>query len=441
MRVLYITAGAANMYCGSCLRDNSVATELIKAGHDVMLLPLYTPTRTDEVNVSQRHLVFFSGISVYLEVKYRYFRQRHRWLDWLLDRPWLIRLATRNSSATDPRTLGQFAVSVLEGERGPLRKEVERLVNWLEQGPEPDVISLPFTLLISLAEPLKRSLGRPVCCTLQGEELFLGDLIEPYRSQALALIRSQVAHVDLFLAVSSFEADFMSGFLGVPREKIQVVGLGINPEGFAPRQPAPSGPFRIGYMARVAPEKGLQLLADAYHELRRRNLPPSRLDVAGHLRREHAGYLAAIERNMRDCGLGDEFTYHGELNREQKIRFLQSLDVMSVPCTYDEPKGLFLLEAMASGVPVVQPRRGSFPEIIGNTGAGILVAPDDPISLADGIERIWKDAKLARGLSEAGPRAVQEHYTSAGMATRTASAFSNAMQRTALPAGAGRQRP
>lgn len=422
MRILSITAGAAGMYCGSCMRDNALAAELMRQGHDVILLPLYTPTRTDELNVSDSHL-FFGGIHVYLEVKYKYFRRRHRWLDWLIDNPKLIGILTRNSSTTNPQMLGEFTVSVLAGVRGPQRVEVEKLVEWLENESKPDIVSLPFTLLISLAEPLKAALGCPVTCSLQGEELFLDGLVAPYREQALTLIREQVRHVDAFLAVSEYEAGFMAGFLQIPRDKIHVTGLGINTDGFEPKPPVSGGPFRVGYMARIAPEKGLHVLAEAYRELRRRDLPPSRLEVAGYLRREHAPYLEDIKRKMRAWGLAGEFHYHGELDREAKIRFLQGLDVMSVPCTYDEPKGIFLLEAMACGVPVVQPRRGGFPEMIESTGGGLLVEPDDPVSLADGLQQVWQNRDLTLRLGEAGPPAVRRGYHVSHVAERTLNAF------------------
>jgi glycosyltransferase involved in cell wall biosynthesis len=404
------------------MRDNALAAELMRQGHDVILLPLYTPTRTDERNVSDRHL-FFGGLHVYLEVKYKYFRRRHRWLDWLLDSPRLVRMLTKNSSTTDPHMLGEFTVSVLEGEHGPHKVEVEKLTEWLEHEPKPDIVSLPYTLLISLAEPLKAALGCPVTCSLQGEELFLGNLIEPYRSRALELIREQVRHVDSFLAVSEYEAEFMTGFFGIPKDKIHVTGLGINTEGFEPRRREERGPFRIGYMARVAPEKGLHVLAEAYRELRGRDLPPSRLEVGGYLRGEHAPYLDEVKRRMREWGLADEFHYHGELDRDGKIQFLQGLDVMSVPCTYDEPKGIFLLEAMACGVPVVQPRRGSFPETIGNTNAGLLVEPDDAVALADGLQQVWQNGDLAHRLSEAGPPAVEHDYRISHVAKRTLEVF------------------
>jgi glycosyltransferase involved in cell wall biosynthesis len=106
------------------------------------------------------------------------------------------------------------------------------------------------------------------------------------------------------------------------------------------------------------------------------------------------------------------------LDRPGKIEFLSGLDVFSVACTYDEPKGLSLLEAMAAGVPVVQPRRGSFPEIIGRTSGGLLAATDDAAGLADAIYELWKTPALAADLGRKGSQGVRTHYKDECMATR-----------------------
>src|SRR4029077_15730115 len=98
-----------------------------------------------------------------------------------------------------------------------------------------------------------------------------------------------------------------------------------------------------------------------------------------------------VQANLAAAGLAGELTYRGAVDREGKLAFLRSVDVLSVPATYDEPKGFFLLEAMASGVPVVQPRRGAFTEIIEKTGGGLLVAPDDPQALGDALFELWQD--------------------------------------------------
>jgi glycosyltransferase involved in cell wall biosynthesis len=423
MKILYLTGGAGQMYCGSCLRDNALATELISRGHDVTLLPVYTPTLTDEPNVSGER-VFFGGISVYLEQHLSFFRHSPRWLDRLWDSKLMLNLASRRSLSTSPKMLGELTVSMLKGNEGFQRKEVSKLVEWLSHEGAPDIVSLPYTLLLGLAKPIKEALGRPICCTLQGEDLFLEGLQEPYRSESKNLIRANIKHVDAFIAVSDYYAGFMPGYLGIPPEKIRIVPLGINLQGYAQKNPERSVPFTVGFFARIAPEKGLHVLADAYRRLRARgDLEHARLEAAGYLAPEHENYLKEIEQEMNSAGLGEEFHYRGVVDREQKIAFLQTLDVLSVPATYDEPKGMFLLEAMACGVPVVQPRRGGFTEIIEITGGGELVEPDDPDSLAEGILRLARDPALAQTLGQNGFVNVRKHYSVARMADRALEAY------------------
>ena len=409
------------MYCGSCLRDNAMATELIARKHDVLLLPVYTPTFTDEPNVSRDHVVL-GGISAYLEQYVPLFRKTPKWLDRLWDSKTVLSLASRRSISTNPKMLGEMTVSVLKGEGGFQRKEIGKLIDWLKNEPPLDIINLPYTLLIALAKPLKEALNVPIVCTLQGEDLFLDGLQEPYRADALQLIRSQLQNVDAFLSVSEYYAEFMPSYLGIPKEKIHVVPLGINPQGFELRHPNREGPFTVGFLGRVAPEKGLHVLAEAYR-LVRKELPDARLEVAGYMAADCKPYLADVQRQLRDAGLASEFQYHGVIDRAAKIAFLRKLDVMSLPATYDEPKGVSLLEAMACGVPLVQPRRGAFTEIVENTGGGVLVRPDDPASLADGILKIARDKDLATELGANGFRGVREHYSAAHMADRLLEAY------------------
>ena len=414
------------MYCGSCLRDNAMATELIARGHDVLLLPVYTPTFTDEPNVSRDHVVL-GGISAYLEQYVPFFRKTPAWLDRLWDSKAVLSLASRKSISTNPKMLGEMTVSVLKGEDGFQRKEIQKLIDWLQTEPLPDVINLPYTLLLSLAAPLKEALNRPILCTLQGEDLFLDGLQEPYRTEAMDLIRSQVRHVDLFLSVSEYYAEFMPRYLGIPAGKIRVVPLGINPSGFELRTPNANESFTVGFFGRVAPEKGLHVLAEAYRLLRQAgDLPQARLEVAGYMAPDCKPYLDEIHADLRKAKLGDEFAYRGMLDRAEKIAFLRGLDVMSIPATYDEPKGVSLLEAMACGVPLVQPRRGGFTEILEKTGGGLLVQPDDPRQLAAGIRELYHNREFAAELGAQGFRGVREHYTAANMADRALAAYEEA---------------
>ena len=420
MRILSITAGAAGMYCGSCSRDNALAAELLARGHDVTLVPLYTPTTTDEPNLS-RDRVLFGGISIYLQQHLAFFRKTPRFVDRLWDSPRVIKALASRSLSTDPGLLGDLTISMLQGERGVLRKEFEKLLDWLADEPAPDIVNLPNSLLIGLARPLRKALKCPICCTLQGEDLFLEGLVEPYRQQALDLIRQQVADVDCFLAVSDYYAPVMSRLLRIPSDRMVVVPLGINMTGYESRRPDSNNDdvFRVGYFARVAPEKGLHVLADAYQQFRRRTVGARvRLEAAGYLSRAHAPYLNEVQRSLAKAGLAGEFSYRGAVDRDGKLAFLRSLHVLSVPATYDEPKGVFLLEAMASGVPVVQARRGAFTEIVERTGGGVLVTPDDPSALADGLYALWKDRALGESLGQRGFHGVRAHYSIARSADR-----------------------
>jgi glycosyltransferase involved in cell wall biosynthesis len=291
MRLLHLTAGAAEMYCGSCLRDNALAASLIRRGHDVVLMPIYTPTTTDEPNVSAPH-VFFGGVSVFLEQHVPLFRHTPAVLDRLWDSNAALRLASKKQIKVDPSALGSMTVSMLKGSDGYQSKEVAKLRRWLEHVPPFDVVNLPFTLLIGLARPLRDALKVPIACTLQGEDLFLNNLPEPHRTEAIALIRAAVPHVDLFLSVSEAYVPFMREFLAIPETKMAVVPLGISMDGHHTRTARSSPPYTIGYFGRIAPEKGLHLLAAAYRRLRgRANVPDTRLLAGGYLLNEHRPYL------------------------------------------------------------------------------------------------------------------------------------------------------
>ena len=418
MRITYITAGAGGMYCGSCIRDNALAAALMARGHEVLLLPVYTPTLTDEENVSADR-VFFGGVSVYLEQYLSVFRHTPWLLDRLWEAPWLIRTLTGRGIQTRPEQLGDLTVSVLEGRHGNQAKEIEKLVHWMKGQPRPDIIDISNSMLIAVARPLKEALGLPVCCTLQGEDIFLGNLHEPYRTRAVQLIAEGVPYVDRFLAVSDYCAGHMSRYLNIPGAKIDVVPLGVNVEGYKYRDRNRTDTFTVGQFGRVAPEKGVHLLCEAYHRLRESGkLERGSVKIAGYLAPEYAPYLDSIMTQVRQWGLEAEVTYHGKLDREQKIDFLNTLDVLAVPAAYDDPKGLALLEAMACGVPTVAPRRGTYTELIERTGGGLLVPPDDIEAFGQALVDLAADPARRRALGEHGAAGVRASYTAEMMATR-----------------------
>lgn len=420
----YITSGAAGMFCGSCMHDNTLARALSQMGVDIQLIPTYTPIRTDEENVSIDR-VFFSGVNVFLEQTVPMYRFLPSFVGRIFDQPWLIRKLTARAASVDPRSLGKLTVSMLRGTAGYQRREVLKLSNWLAHSVRPDVVALSNILIAGCIPQLKRTLGTPIFVTLQGDDIFLESLPEPYRRQALGEIRRLVDSVDGFLVHSKFYADRMGAYLGIPAEKLHLVPLGVDTNGFPTSLPEVAGvhadrPLTVGYLARLAEEKGLHVLVDAFIELHTR--PETRnvhLRIAGWVGETNRAYAAALFRKLDDAGLHDKYHYDGVVDRAGKLEFLSKLDLLSVPTTYAEPKGLFVLESLAAGVPVVQPEHGAFPELLGDVGGGCLVIPNDPISLANQLHRLLCDPDQRRLLAAAGHAAVHARFSAPAMAERT----------------------
>jgi glycosyltransferase involved in cell wall biosynthesis len=421
MRIAYVTAGAAGMLCGSCLRDNTLVAALCKLGHEAHLIPTYTPIRTDEEDVSEKR-VFFGGINVYLQQKFALFRHTPWLFDRLLDFRGLLRWVSRFAVKTRAEDLGDLTVSMLEGEHGHQRKEVEKLVSWLADEARPEVVNLTAVLLSGMVHELKKRLpGVPVLCSLQGDDIFTESLPPGPRARALGLIRDHAGEIDGFVATCAAYADAMAGYFGIPREKIHVVYPGLNLTGHGgPRDDRSDAPFTVGYFARVCPEKGFHQLIDAY--LLYRRLPGTdrtELHVSGWLGGNQRAFFDAQVKRLADAGLKDDFVHRECPDHASKVEFFRGIDVLSVPTTYREPKGLYVLEALANGVPVVQPRHGSFPELVEMTGGGVLVEPGDAEALARAWLGLKQDRRRAADLGERGRAAVWERFTAARMAEET----------------------
>ena len=417
MRIAYIAAGAAGMVCGSCISDNTLALALRLRGVDLTLIPTYTPLRTDGPDASINR-VFYGGINVYLQQKLAFFRRTPEFVDRLMNGRALLKSLSWFSGSTRAGELGALTVSMLKGEHGAQRKELKKLVRWLKDDLRPDLVHLTNSMFLGMARELKRETGVPVLCSVQGEDVFLEGLIEPYRSEALDLIRDRSRDVDAFVATCDWYADAMAAVLDAPRERFRVVRLGIGLEGHGQGDRAlPEIPFTVGYMARIAPEKGLHLLADAVGRLAEQvGSENVRLLAAGYLGGREKSYFREVVSRIDSLGLTDAFEYRGEVDREQKIEFLNSVHVLSVPTPYREPKGLFVLEALANGTPVVQPRHGAFPELVESTGGGILVDPGSPAALAEGLSRMMRDREAREGMGRKGRATVHRTYSDGRMA-------------------------
>lgn len=433
LRIAYLIAGAGGMYCGSCMRDNRLAATLLQRGLDVHPIPLYTPIQTDEPDVSVAP-VHYGGIGLFLAHKSRYFRALPRFLQRLMDSTAMLRLASRFAIKTDAGDLGTLTVAILQRESVIHHRQLARLVEDLRQV-QPGLIHLPNLLLAGLAAPLKSALNVPVLCTLAGEDVFLDALPEPYRRQACDLIRDLAADIDGFIAPTHYYASAMMERFGLEAGRLHHVPMGINIIDVEPAatRAARSEPFTIGYLARISPEKGLLDLAEAFIHLRGEGRD-CQLRAAGYLAANDRPFLGTVRQRLAESGLVDDFRYAGVVDRAGKLEFLRGLDCLSVPTRYPEAKGLYVLEALMMGVPVVLPRRGSFPELVEATGGGLLYDPANTTNLASAIAELMDNPEQQAQLGRAGHQVVATSFNADVMADAAWAVFQKYAGRQAAQA-------
>jgi glycosyltransferase involved in cell wall biosynthesis len=425
MRIVHLIAGAGGMYCGSCLHGNTLVRALRALGEDVLLVPLYTPLRVDEPDASLDR-VALGGINVYLQQQSAFFRNTPWFFDRLLDHPRLLGWLGRRGWSTRPEDLGPLTQSMIQGEQGRQRREIRKLSAWLKREVRPDLVHLSNVMLVGTARQLGRELGVPIVSTLNGEDAFLEQLVEPHHGAVRAELRERCRDLDGLVAMSRYSAEFMAEYLGVARERIHVIPPGLDLDGHAAgAAPEPSGEKRasppeppvIGFLSRICPEKGLHQLAEAFAILAAEpGLPPVSLRAAGYMHAGDRPYLERIRADLGDRGLADRFDYVGELDRPGKIRFLRSLGVMCLPTPAAESKPLAVLEAWANGVPVVLPNHGPYPEMVADTAGGLLYEPDGTTSLVAALRRMVLEPGLAAHHGRRAEETVRDRYHARRMA-------------------------
>ncbi len=417
MKIVLLTPGTGSYYCGVCMRDNALAKEVIRQGHDAAMLPMYLPLTLDEKSANPDTPVFFGGINVYLQQRFAIFRKSPRWLDNLLNYRGFLRLAAGRSGMTDGAELGAITLSMLRGEEGNQAKEVEQLIQWL-RAHRPDSVWLSTALLVGLARRIITELQIPVLCSLQGEDVFLDDLPSPWREQSWETLAERARDIAAFIAPSRFYADLMGSRMRLTSEQLRVIPNGISLEGF--ESPAISAqPPTIGFLARFIKGKGLDLVVDAFLEMEKRGrFPNLRLCCIGAMTAEDERFVAALKQKLANAGCAGRVAFHPNVTRDEKIALLKTLTLLTVPTRYGEAFGLFLIEALAAGVPVVQPRTAAFPEIVEETGGGVLFNEMTPASCADAWERLLGNPQEAAELGRRGREKVFQEYSIQRLAER-----------------------
>lgn len=433
MRIAFITAGAAGMFCGSCMRDNALVTALRTLGRDALLIPAYMPIKVDEPDASEQK-VFLGGVNIYLEQKFWLFRHTPRFLDHLLNFRWLLKLVSRFAVRAKYSDQGALTISMLKGAKGNQRKEVAELVEYLHDE-KPDAVLFTNALLSGVIPAVKEALGVPVFVTLQGDDIFLNELPAHERKRCAELIRANGQFVDAYISTSAYYADYMAGYLGLPRERIHVVAPGINLHGHGGAADARGDrSLTVGYFARICPEKGFHHAVEAFIKLRQTpGAPAAKLKASGWLGANFRHFYDEQVKKLALAGLLADFEHVECPTHDDKVRFMRSIDVLCVPTVYREPKGLYVLEAWANGVPAVLPAHGAFPELIESTGGGLLVASDSVDALAEGLHRMLTDDDLRARTGRAGLDAVLARFTADAMARETDALLERFARPTPLP--------
>lgn len=312
-----------------------------------------------------------------------------------------------------------MTISMLRGEEGNQARELDELIVWL-RSEKPDVVCLSNALLVGMARRIKAELRVPVLCSLQGEDWFLDSLAAPDRDLAWQTAAERAPDVDLFIAPSRYFGELMQRRLKVPPKRVEVLFNGLNLEGYAASEArAADRPPILGYFARMCREKGLETLVDAFLILKSRDRVKNlKLRIGGSCGPVDQIWVDALRARLQTSGVLADTEFFPNVSRADKQSFLQSLSVFSVPTTYGEGFGLYVIEAMAAGVPVVQPNHAAFPELIAATGGGVLCAPSDAQSLAETVEQLLLDPTRAQAMGHAGQTAVQKDFSIETMAAR-----------------------
>lgn len=433
MKIMHIIPGSGgSFYCGNCLRDSKYVEALRKSDHTVVKLPMYLPLFADEHDLSREIPVFYGAISIYMKQLFPIFRKAPKWVDRALNSKPMLKLAAKFAGSTRAKGLEEMTVSMLLGEEGQQKDELQRMVDWIVENCEPDVIHLSNALLLGLAQQLSERLKVPVVCSLQDEDVWV-DVMKPSAAESVWKLMSQKSdHVASFIAVSDFYAGVMKEKMDIPQDRLKSVHIGVDPADYQFKPVSEKG-RSIAYVSRMCHGNGMDILVDAFLMLKQKEgFDDVTLVLTGGSTGDDKKFLHDTKKLIRESGFGDQVEFHEDFEEEGLREFLDKVSVVSVPVRNGEAFGIYLLECMVSGVPVVQPALGAFPEIINLSGGGVIYEPNTPETLSSELEKLLSDQTELDRLSRLGAAGVEKHFHIDVQAERMVKVYEEAIKSQSL---------
>jgi glycosyltransferase involved in cell wall biosynthesis len=423
-----IPGSGGSFYCGNCLRDSKYVEAMRKSDHQVRKLPMYLPLFADEHDLSREIPVFYGAISIYLKQQFPIFRKAPGWVDRALNSKPMLKLASKFAGSTRAKGLEEMTVSMLLGEEGQQKEELQKMVDWIVDNCDPDVIHLSNALLLGLAHQLGERLQVPVICSLQDEDVWV-DVMKPSAAESVWKLMSRKAEdVATFISVSDFYAGIMKEKMALPGEKVTSVHLGVDPVDYQ-FKPVSEKKRNIGYISRMCHSNGLDILVDAFILLKQKEgFEDVNLVLTGGSTGDDRKFLSDLKHRIREHGLQHQVEFHDDFEEEGLREYLEKVSVVSVPVRNGEAFGIYLLECMVSGIPVVQPALGAFPEIVGLSGGGVIYQENTPEALSKALEELLSDPGEMDKLSRAGKEGVEEHFHIDVQAQRMIAVYESAIK-------------
>jgi glycosyltransferase involved in cell wall biosynthesis len=410
MNIIQIIPGSGgSFYCGNCLRDSKYVDALRKQGHQVVKIPMYLPLFSDEHDITDIP-IFYGAISTYLKQVYPIFRKMPDWFEKLLDSKPMMKMAASMAGSTRAKGLEDMTISMLLGEQGEQKEELDKMVNWIAEHCKPDIIHISNALLLGLAKRLKEKTGVPVLCSLQDEDVWVDAMQPKFQQKIWDLMHERAEDVDAMVAVSNFFAETMKKLMNLGDEKMHTFYLGVDADDYH-FIPVKEKPRNIGYISRMCHENGFDIVVDAFIELKKKpGFEDAKLIATGGSTGDDAKYIKEQKRKIRENNLEDSYEIIDEFEGDTRHNFFKKVSLISVPVRIGEAFGMYLLESMASGVPVVQPALGAFPEIVGLSGGGVTYMPNSPEKLSETWAELLSNPEKLEKLSNDGYEGTKKKF-------------------------------